>query len=279
MTDDASSGATAAMPARAPDRRSLLPHFRRVDPVMAALVEAAGPYRLRAEPCGSPFRHLVRAIASQQISGRAADAILARFVALYAGSAFPTPQQVSDAAPDALRSVGLSAAKAAALKDLAAHTLSGVVPDSATLAAFDDAEIVARLTQVRGVGPWTVQMMLMFQFGRPDVLPVDDYGVRNGFRLAYGLDALPTPKELARHGACWAPYRSAAAWYLWRAVDLARTGAPMPRVVARRTPTPERTVSPQARAASPSGPRPRPDARTPTRRRPAPRSRAPASKR
>ena len=247
---------------RAPDRRVLLPHFRRVDPVMAALVETAGPYRLRAEPCASPFRHLVRAIASQQISGRAADAILARFVALYAGSAFPTPQQVSDTAPDALRSVGLSAAKAAALKDLAVHTLSGVVPDSAALAALDDAAIIARLTQVRGIGPWTVQMMLMFQLGRLDVLPVDDYGVR----LAYGSDALPTPKELARRGACWAPYRSAAAWYLWRAVDLARDGTPMP-------------LSPQARAASSSAPRPPPDARTPTYRRPAPRSRAPASKR
>ena len=251
---------------RAPDRRVLLPHFRRVDPVMAALVETAGPFRLRAEPCASPFRHLVRAIASQQISGRAADTILARFVALYAGSTFPTPQQVSDTAPDALRSVGLSTAKAAALKDLAAHTLSGVVPDSTTLAALDDAAIVARLTKVRGIGPWTVQMMLMFQLGRPDVLPVDDYGVRNGFRLAYGSDALPTPKELARRGACWAPFRSAAAWYLWRAVDLARAGTPMP-------------LSPQARAASSSAPRPPPGARTPTHRRPARRSRAPASKR
>ncbi|NBU25862.1 MAG: DNA-3-methyladenine glycosylase 2 family protein, partial [Gammaproteobacteria bacterium] len=145
--------------------------------------------------------------------------------------------------------VGFSAAKAAALRDLAARTLEGVVPDSATLARLDDAAIVARLTQVRGIGPWTVQMMLMFQLGRPDVLPVDDYGVRNGFRLAYSLAELPTPRELARHGERWAPYRSAAAWYLWRAVDLARAGAPMP-------------VRARARAASSSAPRRRPGART-----------------
>lgn len=247
---------------------------------MAALVAAAGPYRLRAESHASPFRHLAQAIASQQISGKAADAILARFVALHPGrdraggtrggaahgAAFPTPEQVRDTAPEALRAVGFSAAKAAALKDLAAHTLAGVVPDSATLAALDDEAIVARLTQVRGIGRWTVQMMLMFQLGRPDVLPVDDYGVRNGFRLAYGLADLPTPRVLAEHGARWAPFRSAAAWYLWRAVDLARAGVPMP-------------VRTRASGASSSAPRRRKDARTPTHRRPAPRSRAPASRR
>ena len=266
---------------RAPDRRVLLPHFRRVDPVMATLVTAAGPYRLRAEAGASPFRHLAQAIASQQISGKAADAILARFVALYAGrdgggdsrgsaaygDAFPTPEQVQGTAPEALRSVGFSAAKATALKDLAAHTISGVVPGAATLMTLDDEAIVARLTQVRGIGRWTVQMMLMFQLGRPDVLPVDDYGVRNGFRLAYGHAELPTPRALAEHGACWAPYRSAAAWYLWRAVDLARAGAPMP------------VRAPRARAASSSAPRPRPGARTPTHRRPTPRPRAPKSRR
>ena len=272
---------TYAAPVSAPDRRVLLPHFRRVDPVMAALVSAAGPYRLRAEAGATPFRHLAQAIASQQISGKAADAILARFVALYAGrdgggdsrgsaaygDAFPTPEQVQGTAPEALRSVGFSAAKAAALKDLAAHTISGVVPDAATLMTLDDEAIVARLTQVRGIGRWTVQMMLMFQLGRPDVLPVDDYGVRNGFRLAYGHAELPTPRMLAEHGACWAPYRSAAAWYLWRAVDLARAGAPMP------------VRAPRARGASSSAPRPRPGARTPTHRRPTPRPRAPKSRR
>lgn len=232
---------------------------------MAVLVDTVGPYRLRAEPCASPFRHLAQAIASQQISGRAADTILARFVALYdrgderngdpaaraRDDRFPEPAQVLATDPERLRGVGFSAAKAAALRDLAARTLEGVVPDSATLARLDDAAIVARLTQVRGIGPWTVQMMLMFQLGRPDVLPVDDYGVRNGFRLAYGLAELPTPRELARHGERWAPWRSAAAWYLWRAVDLARAGTRMP--IAVRAP---------ARAASSSAPRRRPGART-----------------
>lgn len=253
---------------RTPDRRVLLPHFRRADPVMAALVRQVGPYRLKPSGIGPPFRHLARAIASQQISGRAAETIIGRFVALHAGrdGGFPTPEQVRDTAPEALRAVGFSAAKAAALKDLAAQTLAGVVPDATTLAALDDEAIVARLTQVRGIGRWTVQMMLMFQLGRPDVLPADDYGVRNGFRLAYGLAELPTPRALAEHGARWAPHRSAAAWYLWRAVDLARAGAPMP-------------VRARARAASSSAPRPRPGARTPSRRRPAPRPRAPKSKR
>ena len=278
---------------RAPDRRALLPHFRRTDPVMAALVTVAGPYRLRAEASASPFRHLAQAIASQQISGKAADAILARFVALYAGRegggatrggavdpAFPTPEQVQGTTPEALRSVGFSTAKAAALKDLAAHTIAGVVPDAATLMALDDEAIVARLTQVRGVGRWTVQMMLMFQLGRPDVLPVDDYGVRNGFRLAYGLADLPTPRALAEHGARWAPYRSAAAWYLWRAVDLARAGAPMPLAAATRRGTERaRPVKPRGRAASSSAPRPRPGARTPSHRRPTPPPRAPRSRR
>ena len=268
MSRSKGGAAAPAAPARAPDRRTLLPHFRRADPVMAALVEAVGPYRLRAEPCASPFRHLAQAIASQQISGRAADTILARFVALYDGGdarrddRFPEPGQVLATDPERLRGVGFSAAKAAALRDLAARTLEGVVPDSATLARLDDAAIVARLTQVRGIGPWTVQMMLMFQLGRPDVLPVDDYGVRNGFRLAYGLAELPTPRELARHGERWAPWRSAAAWYLWRAVDLARAGAPMPVAAARRRPPPGQTVNPRARAASSSAPRPRRGGRT-----------------
>lgn len=235
---------------------------------MAALVAAVGPYRLRAEPCASPFRHLAQAIASQQISGRAADTILARFVALYGdgdarrGDRFPHPAQVLATDPERLRGVGFSAAKAAALRDLAARTIEGVVPDSATLARLDDAAIVARLTQVRGIGSWTVQMMLMFQLGRPDVLPVDDYGVRNGFRIAYGLAELPTPRELARHGERWAPWRSAAAWYLWRAVDLARAGAPMPVAAARRRSPPGQAVTPPAPAASSSAPRRRPGART-----------------
>ena len=136
-----------------------------------------------------------------------------------------------------MRAAGLSFSKIAAVKDLAAHTLSGVVPDLATLQTLENDAIIERLTVVRGIGRWTVEMMLMFQLGRPDVLPVGDFGVCNGFRLAYGLRAMPTPRALAVYGERWTPHRTAAAWYLWRAVDLARAGRlpapvkPAPRIV------------------------------------------------
>ena len=229
------------------------------DPVMAALVDAAGPCRLRGADCPSPFRHLAEAIVSQQISGRAAAAILQRFRDLFApdlGAAdFPSPQAVLGRDLAELRTAGLSAAKAAAIHDLAVRTIAGVVPDTATLLALDDATIVERLTVVRGIGPWTVQMMLMFQLGRPDVLPVTDYGVLNGFRIAYRRRQLPTPGELRRFGERWAPYRSAAAWYLWRAVDLERAGILWSRPVALRS----RRAAPRGDGAAP---RRRPGART-----------------
>ena len=151
---------------------------------MAALVDAAGPYRLRAVACPSPFRHLTQAIVSQQISGRAAAAILGRFVALFgmdiADKEFPTPESILATDDSTLRSAGFSASKVAAVRDLAAKTLAGIVPDSATLQLLPDRQIIERLTVVRGIGAWTVQMMLMFQLGREDVLPINDYGVRNG---------------------------------------------------------------------------------------------------
>jgi len=209
-------------------RRRLRTHFASVDPVMAALIDAAGPCRLRAVACSSPFKHLTQAIISQQISGRAAAAILGRFVALFgvdaAGKEFPAPESILAVDHSTLRSAGLSASKVAAVRDLASKTLAGVVPDSTTLQRLTDQQIIERLTVVRGIGAWTVQMMLMFQLGREDVLPINDYGVRNGFRLAYRRRALPTPGELQRYGERWAPYRSAAAWYLWRAVDLHKAG-------------------------------------------------------
>lgn len=192
---------------------------------MAALVDAAGPYTLRPVECPSPFRHLAEAIISQQISGSAAAAILRRFVALFdQRSDFPTPSAVLAIKETLLRGAGLSAAKVAAIRDLALKSEQGHIPDTTTLASLEDDDIIERLTVVRGIGPWTVQMMLMFQLGRPDVLPIADYGVRNGFRIAYRLRNLPTPRELARQGERWAPYRSAAAWYLWRAVDLEKSG-------------------------------------------------------
>src|SRR5262249_47387212 len=142
--------------------------------------------------------------------------------ALFDPSKFPSAQQVLDASEQQLRAVGFSGAKVAALKDLAAKTLSGLVPDHATLESLNDADIIERLSSVRGIGRWTVEMMLMFQLARPDVLPVDDFGIRNGFRLAYGLKGMPTPRALAEFGERWKPYRSIAAWYLWRVPELAR---------------------------------------------------------
>ncbi len=202
----------------------MIRHFTALDPVMAALIRAAGPYRLTVQSAHSPFESLARAITHQQLNGVAANRILTRFIALFGDGAFPEPAAVIARPDHELRAVGLSFAKIASLKDLAAKAAGGTVPDSATLATLDDVEIIERLTQVRGIGRWTVEMLLMFQLGRADVLPVDDFGVRNGFRLAYALRGMPTPRALAAFGERWAPHRTAAAWYLWRAVDLSREG-------------------------------------------------------
>src|SRR5579863_187357 len=194
------------------------------DPVMAVLIQAAGPCRMPSRAHLEPFETLARAIAHQQLHGVAAARILARFVDLFEPPNFPLPHHVLGAGDDQLRAVGFSFAKVAALKDLAAKTLEGIVPSPVELAMLSDLEIIERLSSVRGIGRWTVEMMLMFQLERPDVLPVDDFGVRNGFRLAYGLRGMPTPRALAQFGERWKPYRSVAAWYLWRACELARDG-------------------------------------------------------
>jgi DNA-3-methyladenine glycosylase II len=192
------------------------------DPVMRGLIRAAGPCVIRPERGRTPFQSLVRSIAHQQLTGKAAGTILGRFYALYGDGRYPEPAELLDTPEATLRGVGFSRAKAVALKDIAARTLDGTIPPRRKLARLTDEAIIERLVQVRGVGRWTVEMFLMFTLGRPDVLPVDDYGVRSGFRIAYGLDEMPKPRELAEFGQRWAPYRSAAAWYLWRAVDLHR---------------------------------------------------------
>ncbi|MGH8231350.1 MAG: DNA-3-methyladenine glycosylase family protein [Steroidobacteraceae bacterium] len=192
------------------------------DPVMAALIGAAGRYQPTPMADRPPFEVLASAIAHQQLHRSAAQAILARFNTACGNGACPTPEQVLAADPAVLRATGFSFAKIAALKDLAAKTLAGVVPERAALDRLSDEQIIERLTEVRGIGRWTVEMMLIFQLGRPDVLPVDDFGVRNGFRLAYRLRGMPTARALAQFGERWKPYRSLAAWYLWRANDLAK---------------------------------------------------------
>jgi DNA-3-methyladenine glycosylase II len=199
------------------------------DAVMAGLIEAVGPYALQPSRLRSPFEALVRAIAHQQLNGIVAERILGRFVELFGTGALPSPELLAAAEERRLRAVGFSAAKVAALKDLAAKAVAGIVPALPELQRLSDLEIIERLTTVRGIGRWTVEMMLIFQLERPDVLPVHDFGVRNGFRLAYGLRELPLPQALARFGERWKPYRSVAAWYLWRAVELSRRGALPPR--------------------------------------------------
>ena len=199
-------------------------HLSNVDAILGGVIRVVGPYAPAIQPECAPFQSLAQAIAHQQLNGTAANTILGRFINTCGKGAFPTPEAVLAAKQATLRAAGFSFAKIASLRDLATKTLSGVVPNHTTLHTLGDADIIERLTLVRGIGRWTVEMLLMFRLGRQDILPVDDFGVRNGFRLAYGLRAMPAPKVLALFGERWGPYRSAAAWYLWRAVELSRAG-------------------------------------------------------
>jgi DNA-3-methyladenine glycosylase II len=168
----------------------------------------------------SPFQALARSIVYQQLSGKAAATIHGRFAALMPQGSV-TAEAVLALEDDVLRGAGLSRNKAAAIRDLAHKTLDGTVPGTRRLRTMDDAEIIERLTCVRGVGRWTVEMLLIFTLGRPDVLPVTDLGVRKGFMQTYRKRKLPTSEQLARAGRRWAPYRSVAAWYFWRSLDIA----------------------------------------------------------
>lgn len=197
-------------------------HLARVDPVMRRLIRDVGPFALIPKVRRTPFESLARAIAFQQLHEKAAESILKRFIALFPGRRFPRPAELLTAHADAIRGAGFSGAKVLALRDLAAKTLDGTVPTGREITLLDDDTIVERLVEVRGIGRWTVEMLLIFQLGRPDVLPVDDFGVRNGFRMAYRRRTMPTPKEVLRYGERWKPYRTAAAWYLWRAADRAK---------------------------------------------------------
>lgn len=201
------------------DARAALAALGR-DPVLRRLMRRGGPYAPDLAPAQSPYEALAEAIVYQQLSGRAAATIYSRVEAL-GGTRFPSPQQML-ALPEAkLRGAGLSRAKTAAMHDLARRTLDGTVLGLAELRRLPDDEIVERLTEVRGVGRWTVEMFLLFRLGRGDVWPVDDLGVRKGFARAAGLSTMPSVKELLAEGERWRPYRSVAAWYCWRALDAA----------------------------------------------------------
>lgn len=227
-------------------------HFATVDPVVASIVPLADHYPVGLRDDGTVFEILARSIASQQLSGVVAGKIINRLIES-GGGTFPDPARLMALPPETLRTAGFSFAKIAALKDLAAHALDGRLPDDATLGAMDDEAIIERCTAVRGIGRWTAQMLLMFHFGRPDVMPADDFGVRNGFRLAYGLKGLPKPKALLAYAERWKPYRSAGAWYMWRAVELHREGRLPPR--AGRPPRIQIVLPAAVSPAKPAAPR------------------------
>jgi DNA-3-methyladenine glycosylase II len=195
-------------------------HLCRADKALARLIKKVGPCKMKLHSRRTPFVALVTAVTYQQLNGTAARTILKRFLALYPGKRFPTPADVLATPEERMRAAGLSRAKTAAIKDIAAKTVEGIVPGSRAIIKLSNEEIIERLTSVRGVGPWTVEMLLMFTLGRLDVLPATDYGVRKGFAVAFGWKDLPTPKELLEYGERWRPHRSTAAWYLWRALEL-----------------------------------------------------------
>jgi methylated-DNA-[protein]-cysteine S-methyltransferase len=206
------------------DPRAALAHLRQADAPLARLIDAVGPFGLKLQNTPSVFGALAEAIVHQQLTGKAAATIYARVCALSPRAhEGPTAEKILRLSDEKLRGAGLSGSKASSLRDLARRAKAGEIPTLTEVQRMDDDAIVERLTEVRGIGRWTVQMLLMFRLGRGDVLPVDDYGVRKGFAVTFRKRALPTPRELEQRGARWKPYRSVASWYLWRAADRAKT--------------------------------------------------------
>lgn len=205
-------------------------HLASIDSDWAQLVAQLGPCGHEPKPAREPYEALVRAVAYQQLHVKAGDAIVARLLALHPRSAFPSPRQLLDARFDAMRACGFSARKIETIRGIAAATLEGVVPDLATARSLADDELIARLSALKGIGRWTVEMFLIYSLVRPDILPADDFGVREGYRLLKSLDAAPTPKAMALIGQAWSPHRTAAAWYLWR--------VPRPVKAGKRAATP-----------------------------------------
>jgi len=190
--------------------------LRNVDEDWARLVDLVGPCTHDPKAAREPYEALVRAIAYQQLTAKAGDAIIARLKALHPGSSFPTPEEIIAAEFDALRACGFSGSKIATIKAIADGLLSGLVPTRTAAARMDDEDLIQRITAIKGIGRWTVEMLLMYSLERPDILPVDDFGVREGYRLLKGLAEQPKPKALREIGKTWSPYRTTASWYLWR---------------------------------------------------------------
>jgi DNA-3-methyladenine glycosylase II len=204
--------------------KKAIEHCARTDPRFAALIKQARRFDVVANELVRPFDALAESIAYQQLSGKAAATIWGRVRALYPKRKWLDPKLVLETPDEKFRACGLSRSKTAALKDLAAKTLDGTVPTRRELVRMTDEEIIERLTKVRGIGRWTVEMLLLFELGRLDVWPVADYGVQKGFAKTFGRRKLPTPKQFQKIGEKWRPYRSVAAWYFWRALDAPESG-------------------------------------------------------
>jgi DNA-3-methyladenine glycosylase II len=192
-----------------------------IDPDWARLVESVGPCRLQPKPAREPYETLVRTVAYQQISTKAGDTVLGRFLALYADG-MPSPEQLLATDTDKLRSCGYSMRKVETIQGIARGVIDGVVPGLVEISQMQDAEVIERLVSLKGIGLWTVEMMLIFTLSRMDILPADDLGVRNGYRNLKSLDIAPGVKALTAIGAAWSPYRTVASWYLWRAAEMKR---------------------------------------------------------
>ena len=197
-------------------------HLREADPVLAKLIDGVGPFRMRLRGARSIFVALAEAIVYQQLNGKAAASIFARVCALFPVAQGLNAELILRTSDAKLRAAGLSTNKMLSIRDLARKTVDGDIPTLAEAHRMDDEELIERLTQVRGIGRWTVEMLLISRLGRPDVWPVDDYGIRAGFATLYRKRKFPAPKDLLKPGAKWKPYRTVASWYLWRAADMAK---------------------------------------------------------
>lgn len=194
-------------------------HLIAADPKLARLIERVGPCSMEIRDRITPFQALLRSIMYQQLAGKAAATILGRFLDHFGGK-YPKPEDVLALSDEQFRGAGVSRNKTLAIRDLAQKTLDGIVPPRRATAKLTDQELIERLVEVRGVGVWTVEMLLIFSLGRPDVLPLGDYGVRKGYQVAFKTPELPTPEQLRKRGERWRPWRSVASWYLWRATEL-----------------------------------------------------------
>ena len=199
------------------DPKRAIRHLSRADAALGRVIEQIGQFRLEPYPYRDAFGALIRAIVYQQLSGKAAKAIHHRLLGLFPRCRYPRPEQILARTDTDLRAVGLSKAKTIAIKDLAQRALADQIPSNRNLQRLSDDEITECLCAIKGVGPWTAQMLLIFYLGRSDVLPATDLGIRKGYQYTFKKRDLPAPGRILKHGERWRPYRSVASWYLWRA--------------------------------------------------------------